>query len=87
MDLKSGFQQIKMDPEDTQKTAFNTHYGVFKYLVLPIWLQNAPATYQSLTNAIFGDFQDIFMVVYFDDLLIFNESLEDLLVHIEDIWS
>ena len=72
LDLKTGFHQIRVQPEDIEKTAFNTKYGQFEYLVMPMGLCNAPATFQTLMNTIFYDCIDEFIVVYMDDLLIFS---------------
>ena len=63
MDLKTGFHQIRVKPEDIEKTSFNTEYGQFEYLVMPMGLCNAPATFQSLINAIFYDCIDDFLVM------------------------
>ena len=86
-DLKTGFHQIRVRPEDIEKTAFNTKYGQFEYLVMPMGLCNAPATFQSLMNHVFYDCIDVFHVVYMDDLLIFSRNEEDHLKHLEIVLS
>ena len=63
MDLKTGFHQIRVRPEDIEKTAFKTKYGHLEYLVLPMGLCNAPATFQTLMNMIFQDCIDVYLVV------------------------
>lgn len=83
LDLKTGFHQIRMRPEDIEKTAFNTKYGQFEYLVMPMGLCNAPATFQTLMNQIFSEYIDDFIVVYMDDLLVFSQSREEHLKHLE----
>lgn len=55
LDLKTGFHQIRVRPKDIEKNAFNTKYGQFEYLVLPMGLCNAPATFQSLMNEVLHD--------------------------------
>ena len=87
MDLKTGFHQIRMRPEDIEKTAFNTKYGQYEYLVMPMGLCNAPATFQTLMNNIFHDCLDEFMVVYMDDLLIFSKDKESHYKHLEIVLS
>ncbi len=65
LDLKTGFHQIRVLPEDIEKTAFNTKFNQFEYLVMPMGLCNAPAAFQSLMNRIFYDFVDDFLVVLY----------------------
>jgi len=87
MDLKTGFHQIRVKPGDIEKTAFNTKYGQFEYLVLPMGLCNAPATFQSLMNEVFHDCLDDFLVVYMDDLLIFSRDASSHYRHVETVLT
>lgn len=85
IDLKTGFHQIRIHPDDIEKTAFTTKYGQFEYKVMAMGLCNAPATFQTLMNSIFRDVIDNFMVVYLDDLLIFSKTKEDHRRHLQII--
>lgn len=87
LDLKTGFHQIRIAPEDVEKTAFKTKYGHFECLVMPMGLRNAPATFQALMNAIFRDCIDEFVVIYLDDILIFSDKRDEHLKHLRIVLT
>jgi Reverse transcriptase (RNA-dependent DNA polymerase) len=87
LDFKTGFHQIRLQPEDIEKTAFNTKYGQLEYLVKPMGLCNAPETFQTLMNDIFCDCIDDFLVVYMYDLLIFSKNKDDHIRHVEKVLA
>lgn len=77
IDLKSGFNLIRIRAGDEWKTAFRTRYGHYEYLVMPFGLANAPASFQNMMNDIFKDLIDRGLVIYMDDLFMYSKTLEE----------
>jgi len=78
LDVRWGFNNVRMKEGDEWKAAFRTKQGLFKLLVMFFGLCNSPATFQSMMDDIFDDLiMEGVVVVYLDDILIFRETLEE----------
>ena len=83
--LRSGYHQIRVREQDIEKINFRCHCGHFKFAVMPFCLTNAPTTFQSTINKVFHHQLRKFVMVFFDDILIYNRTWQEHLEHLETI--
>ena len=78
LDVRWGFNNVRIEEGDEWKAAFQTNRGLFEPLVMFFGLTNSPATFQTMMNDIFMDMiSEGVVVVYLDDILIFTKDLDE----------
>ncbi|SGY12272.1 BQ5605_C011g06450 [Microbotryum silenes-dioicae] len=85
LDLRSGYNLVRIKEGDEWKTTFQTRYGHFECLVMPFGLTNAPAAFQHLMNSIFRDLLDVSVLIYLDDILIFSGNKSQHTWHVQEV--
>ena len=87
MDGFSSYNQIKMAPEDIEKTTFVTQWGTFCYKAMPFGLKNAGETYQRAMIALFHDMIHHEIEVYMDDMIARLQIEEEHLDHLHKLFE
>ena len=87
LDLSLGYYQVRIVEGDESKTTCVTRYGSYKFLVMLFGLTNAPTTFCTLMNKIFHPYLDKFVVVYLDDIVIYNNTLKEHVDHLRKVFK
>jgi hypothetical protein len=87
LDLQSDYHQAHMHPTDVGKTSFCTRQGLFEFLVMPFILTNAPVTFQALVNEVLQHFLHQFVLMFFNDILLFSPSWLEHLHHVRLVFD
>jgi transposase InsO family protein len=87
LDFKNGYFQIPLAPADRPKTAFSTRDNHYQFTVLPQGVKNGPPTFQRIVNQILGPARWKYCLAYIDDILIFSQTLDDHILHLNEVFQ
>ena len=87
VDLKSGYHQVEVAPEDREKTAFVCHAGLYEFNVMPFGLSSAPPVFQELMNKVLGQAMYQYARAYLDDIVIYSSTFQEHLDHLGDVFE
>ena len=87
IDFKSGYFQVALDPKDRPKTAFSTRDQHYQFTVLPQGVTNGPPAFQRIVSGILGPTRWRYSLAYLDDVIIYSQTFEQHLMHLEDILN
>jgi hypothetical protein len=84
LDLKSGYWQMEVHPDNKEKTAFSTGQGLWHFTVTPFGLCNAPATFEKLMETVLQGLTYDLCLVYLDDVIVIGHTFQE---HLLNVWK
>ena len=87
LDLKSGYNQMKIRAEDRCKTSITLPFGLWQYRTCPYGLSGAPSSFARLLSLVLGDLVPDDAVSYFDDILTFSDDFDSHLTRLDKVFS
>ena len=87
INLRSGYWQCHIADEDIPKTAFLMRYGLYKWVVMPMGLTNAPATFMQTMNNLFLDMLDSGVAVFLDNILVYLGMVDEHFTLLEQVLA
>jgi len=85
IDLRQAYHQCRLVESDVPKTAFRTPLGHYEYVTLSFGLTNAPSAFQSVMNRLFSQHMYKFVMIYFDDILVFSKDAQSHAKHLRAV--
>ncbi|KAF8761512.1 hypothetical protein RHS01_00267 [Rhizoctonia solani] len=85
LDLRWGYNNVRVKEGDKWKTAFRTKYGLYESLVMTFGLTNAPASFQHFMSKLFKDLLDVCVIIYLDDILIYSKDDATHTQHVHEV--
>ena len=87
LDLKSGYWQVEIHPEDREKTAFSIGNGLWQFKMMPFGLCNVPATFERLMEQVLRGLNLKTCLVYLNDIIVLGRLFEEHVQNLKEVFS
>jgi hypothetical protein len=87
LDLKNGYWQFDVHPDDKEKTAFSTGQGLWQFTVMPFRLCNAPATFERLRKTVLRGLTYDSCLVYLDDIIVIGNTFQEHHLNLRNVFE